>query len=103
MLCLCLFAGVQRYFFNAIVSAQDETETYLPAFQSCVERGKASGLMCSYNAVNGVPTCADPDIMTTKARNTWGFQVWRVYNSCAAYLVFESFMHIRFVFSFMSL
>ena len=25
-------------------------DTYLPAFQSGVEEGKASGIMCSYNA-----------------------------------------------------
>ena len=29
--------------------------------------------MCSYNAVNGVPSCANKDIMTTKARLEWGF------------------------------
>lgn len=69
------WGGVQRYSFNAIVSAQDEAETYLPAFQSCVQRGKASSLMCSYNAVNGVPSCANYNSMTTIARNTWGFQV----------------------------
>jgi beta-glucosidase-like glycosyl hydrolase len=28
-------------------------------FQTCVEEGKVSGIMCSYNAVNGVPSCAN--------------------------------------------
>ena len=27
----------------------------MPAFQSCVEKGRVSGLMCSLNAVNGKP------------------------------------------------
>ena len=31
----------------------------MPAFQSCVEKGRVSGLMCSLNAVNGTP--AQPD------------------------------------------
>jgi hypothetical protein len=29
--------------------------------------------MCSYNSVNGVPSCANKDILTTKARLEWGF------------------------------
>ena len=29
--------------------------------------------MCSYNAVNGVPTCANPWLLETVARNAWGF------------------------------
>ena len=41
------WGGVTRDYFDAIVSAQDEAETYLPAFQACVEEGHASGIMCS--------------------------------------------------------
>eukprot|EP00035_Acanthoeca_spectabilis_P002874 m.90030 g.90030 ORF g.90030 m.90030 type:complete len:56 (-) comp11803_c0_seq1:1613-1780(-) len=29
--------------------------------------------MCSYNAMNGVPTCADHNLLSTTARNTWNF------------------------------
>ncbi len=39
--------GMDRYHFNAIVTDQDATDTYLPTFQACVEQGKASGIMCS--------------------------------------------------------
>lgn len=28
--------------------------------------------MCSYNRVNGVPTCADYNFLTEIVRNTWG-------------------------------
>ena len=34
--------GVTRYEFNAVVSDEDLAEYYLPAFQSCVQRGFAS-------------------------------------------------------------
>ena len=44
-----------RLNFNAQTTQQDIEDTYLPAFQSAVERGGVSGLMCSYNAINGVP------------------------------------------------
>ncbi|KAK1302368.1 putative beta-D-xylosidase 7 [Acorus calamus] len=65
--------GQTRYTFDAQVSAQDLADTYQPPFQSCVEEGKASGIMCSYNKVNGVPTCADYGLLSGTARNAWGF------------------------------
>jgi beta-glucosidase-like glycosyl hydrolase len=63
----------KRHNFDAIVSDQDLADSYLPAFQSCVEEGRVSGLMCSYNALNGVPTCADPWLLQTVARDAWEF------------------------------
>lgn len=45
--------GVDRHHFNAVVTAQDMNDTYLPAFEAGVVDGAASGIMCSYNAVNG--------------------------------------------------
>ncbi|KAK8930507.1 putative beta-D-xylosidase 7 [Platanthera zijinensis] len=65
--------GVVRYSFNAKVSVQDLEDTYQPPFKSCVEEGRASGIMCSYNQVNGVPTCADYKLLTKTARGLWGF------------------------------
>merc|ERR1712232_403462 len=52
-------------------------------FQACVEKGKVSGLMCSYNAINGVPTCADDWLLQTVARDTWGFDGY-VTSDCGA-------------------
>jgi hypothetical protein len=36
-----------RHDFNANVTMQDLVDSYMPAFQSCVEKGRVSGLMCS--------------------------------------------------------
>lgn len=47
--------GVDRYHFNSVVSRQEWVDTYEPAFQACAVEANASGLMCSYNALNGVP------------------------------------------------
>jgi hypothetical protein len=43
-------------------------DTYLPAFHACVAKGRASSIMCSYNSINGVPACADADLLTGLAR-----------------------------------
>ena len=48
-------------------------DTFQPPFRSCIEEGKASCLMCSYNQVNGVPACARHDLLQ-KARDEWGFK-----------------------------
>lgn len=100
--------GVDRHHFNAVVTQQDLNDTYLPAWQACVEDGHASAIMCSYNEVtpprrqpapptrrpfshtasmvvqvNGVPSCANKWLMTDKARNDWGFQGY-ITSDCGA-------------------
>lgn len=52
---------------------QDLVDSYMRPFQACVEKGKVSSLMCSYNAVNGVPSCANDWLLKTIARENWGF------------------------------
>eukprot|EP00268_Persea_americana_P055425 TRINITY_DN6442_c0_g1_i2.p1 TRINITY_DN6442_c0_g1~~TRINITY_DN6442_c0_g1_i2.p1 ORF type:complete len:774 (-),score=150.85 TRINITY_DN6442_c0_g1_i2:611-2932(-) len=65
--------GTTRFVFNAKVSKQDLADTYQPPFRSCIEEGRASGIMCSYNRVNGVPSCADFNLLSKTARKKWGF------------------------------
>ncbi|CAK9313088.1 unnamed protein product [Citrullus colocynthis] len=65
--------GMTRYVFDAKVTMQDMADTYQPPFESCVEKGKASGIMCAYNRVNGVPSCADHHLLTATARKQWKF------------------------------
>ena len=61
-----------RHNFNAIVSNFTLADTYWPAFKATVQQGQALGVMCSYNAVNGVPTCANP-FLNHVLRKEWGF------------------------------
>ena len=65
--------GVTRYSFDAVVSPQDLGDTYLPAFRECVVTAGAACIMCSYNALNGVPMCANKPYLTSLARTAWGF------------------------------
>ncbi|KAG6793093.1 hypothetical protein POTOM_002282 [Populus tomentosa] len=36
-----------------------------------MEEGHVSNVMCSYNRVNGIPTCADPDLLKGVIREQW--------------------------------
>ncbi len=62
-----------RFEIDSKVSMQDLLDSYMPAFQSCVEKGRVSGLMCSLNAVNDKPACADDWLLNEVARKDWGF------------------------------
>ncbi|CAH9137743.1 unnamed protein product [Cuscuta epithymum] len=66
--------GNLRYGFNAIVTEQDLADTYQPPFQNCIQKAQASGIMCAYNSVNGVPGCASYNFLTKTARRQWGFR-----------------------------
>ncbi|XP_010937054.1 beta-xylosidase/alpha-L-arabinofuranosidase 2 [Elaeis guineensis] len=63
--------GIQRYTFDAVVTKQDLDDTFQPPFKSCVTDGNVASVMCSYNQVNGVPTCADADLLAGTIRGDW--------------------------------
>jgi xylan 1,4-beta-xylosidase len=64
-------ATVNRHTVNAKISKHDLMDSYWPAFRDAIREGDAQGIMCSYNSVNGVPTCLDP--LQKAARESWGF------------------------------
>lgn len=70
------YAGIDRFHFDSNVTDQDFTDTYFPPFVACAgkDHAAASSMMCSYNSVNGVPSCASKWLMTEKAREEWGFE-----------------------------
>lgn len=62
-----------RHNISEPVSMQDLVDSYMLPFQACVEKGRVSGLMCSYNAINGVPACANDWLLQKVAREAWHF------------------------------
>jgi beta-glucosidase-like glycosyl hydrolase len=62
-----------RNHVDSKISMQDLVDSYLKPFQSCVEKGRVSSLMCSYNAINGVPSCANNWLLQEVARDNWNF------------------------------
>lgn len=74
------------------ISQQDLAGYYTPQFVAAVAYAKAQSLMCSYNAVNGVPSCANSFFLQTLLRQDWGFDEYSGYVSTdcdAAYNVFN--------------
>jgi beta-glucosidase len=72
-----------RHKFNADPSPYDLEDTYLPAFRATVVQGHADSLMCSYNAVDGVPACANTMLLKQTLRKDWGFNGY-VTSDCGA-------------------
>jgi beta-glucosidase len=64
-------------------SAHDLEDTYLPAFKALVTRAKVESVMCAYNAVDGVPACANTALLADRLRRDWHFS-GHVVSDCAA-------------------
>ncbi|KAF2156904.1 glycoside hydrolase family 3 protein, partial [Myriangium duriaei CBS 260.36] len=78
--------GNYRYQFDARIGSQDLVEYYMPPFQSCARDSNVGAFMCSYNALNGVPTCADSYLLQDILRDHWNWtneQQW-VTSDCDA-------------------
>ncbi|KAL2866063.1 putative exo-1,4-beta-xylosidase bxlB [Aspergillus lucknowensis] len=67
------WGGQSRHDFDAKVNEQDLAEYYLRPFQECARDAKAGSIMCSYNAVNGVPACANSYLLGTVLREHWNW------------------------------
>lgn len=63
-----------RHEFDAVVTKQDMRETYLPAFQACVQEGHVETIMGAYNRTNGVPCCGSRELLIDILRDEWGFE-----------------------------
>lgn len=80
--------------FDAKVTPHDLEDSYLPAFRAAVVEGGAGSLMCSYNALNGVPMCANAALLDTRLRKDWGFKGY-VVSDCDAVGDIAAFHHYR--------
>ena len=72
-----------RHSFDVKPSERDLNETYLPAFRAAIVEGKADSVMCAYNRVDGVPACANIDLLQKRLKGDWGFQGY-IVSDCGA-------------------
>jgi beta-glucosidase len=78
--------------FNSVVSAHDLTDTYLQAFHAVTTQANAAAMMCSYNAINGTPSCADTDLLTQRVRAQWHFAGY-IVSDCDAVGNIHAYQH----------
>lgn len=83
--------GHSRLGNDPTISPQDLAGYYTPQFRVAADDAKVYSVMCSYNAVNGVPSCANSFLLQTVLRDTFEFPedgyvtsdcgaVWVIYN-----------------------
>src|SRR5512141_1322688 len=72
-----------RHGFDVNVSAHDLEDTYVPAFRAAVTEAHAQSVMCAYNAIDGLPACASPMLLSEHLRKDWGFDGY-VVSDCGA-------------------
>ncbi|KAH8594194.1 beta-xylosidase [Bisporella sp. PMI_857] len=68
------YQNVTRFTFNALASTQDLAEYYTAPFKTCTRDANAGSIMCSYNSVNGIPSCLDRWLLETLLRKHWGWE-----------------------------
>ncbi len=68
---------------SATVDPRSFWEYYSRGFEACVRDGKVFTVMSSYNEMNGIPTTANPFLLTELLRNRWGFRGY-VVSDCDA-------------------
>ena len=88
------YHNVTRHTFDAKVSAWDLVESYLPQWEMVVKEAGAKGVMCSYNMVNGKPTCGNRALTEILLRqfNFTGY-VTSDTDSCAD--IYESHKYVK--------
>lgn len=79
-----------RHSFNAVTSTQDLYETYLPAFDACINEGKVEAVMGAYNRTNDEPCCGSQMLLVDILREKWGFD-GHVTSDCWAIKDFHEF------------
>jgi len=82
----------QRDGFNAQVNAHDLADTYLPAFEALTGQAQAAAMMCSYNAINGTPACANSALLQQRIRQQGGFSGY-VVSDCDAVDEITEYLH----------
>ncbi|KAL4452561.1 hypothetical protein ABPG75_008223 [Micractinium tetrahymenae] len=65
--------GFTRYNFDARLDPRDMRDTFLVPFEACA-KANAVAMMCSYNGVNGAPSCVNKDLLQNTLRGTLAFK-----------------------------
>ncbi|XP_008810094.3 probable beta-D-xylosidase 2 [Phoenix dactylifera] len=81
---------IDRFRFSANATEQDMVETFLRPFEMCVKDGDVSSVMCSYNNIWGIPTCADARLLRGTIRGDWNLHGYIVSDCDSIQTIVES-------------
>lgn len=84
-----------RHSFNAVVSANDLHNTYLPAFKKLVTEAKVGGVMCAYNRLDSLPCCGSSFLLQDILRKEWGFKGYLVTDCWALDDIFRYHQYVK--------
>ena len=56
------------------VGPRELADVLLPPFEMAIRESGVRSVMNSYDDIDGVPTAADPSLLTSLLRDTWGFE-----------------------------
>ncbi len=74
---------------SASVDPRSFWEYYTRAYQACVVQGDVFTVMGAYNAINGIPCCADEFLLTDLLRKRWGFRGYVTSDNPAVYNIYD--------------
>ena len=80
-----------RMEFDAITNYRDWMESFQHHFKTCAENNAAS-FMCSYNGINGIPACANKELLIDILRGKWNFTGF-VTSDCGAIPNLYNYQH----------
>jgi beta-glucosidase len=63
-----------RNFVDLQIDDRTLHEIYLSSFEAAVTRGRAAGVMCAYNRLNGTYSCSNKDLLTDELKRRLGFR-----------------------------
>ena len=66
------------------ISMHDLWETYLAQYEIAFAQGNPAGAMCSYDAINGHPSCANDYLLNTVLRQMWNQTHSHIVTDCGA-------------------
>ncbi len=85
-----------RHSFDAKVNDKDFWETYLYAFEKCIESTHVEAVMGAYNRVNGEPACGSRKLLIDILRDRFGFKghvtsdCWAIRDFYTGHMVCET-------------
>jgi len=78
--------------FDANISLHDLADSYFVPLKTCVQQTNLSGVMCSYSAINGTPSCANEWMNAKVLRRAWGWD-GVIESDCGALGNIQSHFH----------